>query len=128
MRIVAAEKTEEIEIRASRQDLRRFADALLLGEALLSLDVPNEPPVFYDVFLRQVRIGSDPALPGVRIDWREGGELAITGEQNKLNMLAKNIRNFAEESEAGRHMHIEHYPGHFYLVEGSAPVVVSLAE
>ncbi|CAL9376364.1 hypothetical protein SUDANB121_00973 [Nocardiopsis dassonvillei] len=76
----------------------------------------------------------DRALAGVRVQRRtsgkarvsvDGGVLVVEGGPESLAVLAENVEGFAaEEGDPCHHLHIDYLPGHFYLAEGSAPLVV----
>jgi hypothetical protein len=43
---------------------------------------------------------------------------------SSLHVLATNIDNMAQASDGG-HVHIEYYPDHPYIAEGSLPLVIN---
>lgn len=52
-------------------------------------------------------------------------ELLLSGSQDGLETLARNIGRLGRDPVAmGGHIHIEFFPGHPYLREGSLPIVV----
>ncbi|WP_306370985.1 hypothetical protein [Nocardiopsis sp. CC223A] len=55
----------------------------------------------------------------------DGGTLVIEGAPESLAVLAENVEVFADEAHPRHHLHVDHFPGHYYLAEGSAPVVVA---
>ncbi|WP_425424625.1 Imm32 family immunity protein [Streptomyces phaeochromogenes] len=48
----------------------------------------------------------------------------ISGDSDNRGVLAENLRDLAT-AEDGGHLHIDYFPGHFYLAEGSLPLVVN---
>ncbi|MEU8310819.1 hypothetical protein AB0C84_45665 [Actinomadura sp. NPDC048955] len=50
--------------------------------------------------------------------------LTITGNLRALRVIANSLSQMAQ-SEDGGHLHIEHYPDHPYIKEGSLPLVVN---
>jgi hypothetical protein len=71
----------------------------------------------------RLRVASD-ANPGMVIS-RHGDEVTVLGERASRLTLAENLIHFGEDPIAlGGHLHIEHFPGHFYLRDGSVPLVV----
>jgi len=62
----------------------------------------------------------------------EGNTLVIRGSVDKLKILAENIEWFASSEKSnpsgGDHLHIEHYPDHFYLAPSSIPMVLVLRD
>jgi hypothetical protein len=65
---------------------------------------------------------------------RADDEIVISGSKEKLSILAQNIRSLADSERSGSpnricdHVHLEYYPDHFFLAEGSLPVLVSRNE
>ena len=57
---------------------------------------------------------------------REGSALIVRGQSNFRKLLADEIDRFARGEIAGgsTHIHVEPYPGHFYLAPDSVPLVV----
>ncbi|MFD0350706.1 hypothetical protein ACFQ0M_41185 [Kitasatospora aburaviensis] len=48
----------------------------------------------------------------------------ISGDAAARAVLAENLRGMAC-AEDGGHLHVEYFPDHFYLAEGSLPLVVN---
>jgi hypothetical protein len=59
---------------------------------------------------------------------QEGGWIALSGAAEHCALLAENVASFASEAHSaeGTHMHIEYFPGHYYLGAESLPLVVAL--
>ncbi|MFJ9756480.1 hypothetical protein [Streptomyces sp. NPDC101149] len=63
--------------------------------------------------------------PGVRIDLDASRRvLVITGDPAARAVLADNLQAMAT-AEDGGHLHIDYFPEHPYLAEGSVPIVVN---
>lgn len=43
--------------------------------------------------------------------------LSFMGSGQSMKVLAENIRGLCREGVSGEHLHIEHFPDHFYLAE-----------
>lgn len=108
----------EVDLAASADELNRLADALAAGEGLLSsVSAPGSRT------LAGVEVGSTPG-PGVLIGLDTRRQLlVISGDDDARAVLAANLRGMAAEQDGG-HLHIDYHPGHFYLAEGSVPLVV----
>jgi hypothetical protein len=52
--------------------------------------------------------------------------LDVRGGPEALALLADNIEGFASEGDVDDHLHVDHYPDHDYLAEGSGSVVVTI--
>ncbi|MFF5003718.1 hypothetical protein ACFY3G_12870 [Streptomyces phaeochromogenes] len=48
----------------------------------------------------------------------------ISGDSDNRAVLAENLRDLTT-AEDGGHLRIDYFPGHFYLAEGSLPLVVN---
>ncbi|MDA2803917.1 Imm32 family immunity protein [Nocardiopsis suaedae] len=105
-------------ITASAEELNRLADAVAKGEGLLSSTAPAADA------LAGVEVKKTPG-PGVLIHLdSERHILVISGDAAGRAVLADNVRDMAS-AEGGGHLHIDYHPGHFYLAEGSVPLVVN---
>jgi hypothetical protein len=65
---------------------------------------------------------------GAQVRWN-GDHVVVTGEPSALSLLAGNIDAFRKAPlEFGNHLHLEYFPGHFYLRADSVPVIVEMIE
>jgi hypothetical protein len=55
----------------------------------------------------------------------DGGDLVITASRSGFAELATGLDEFSLW-DVGEHLHLDHYRGHPFLGEGSAPVVITL--
>ena len=119
MRLLSDPGSGEVDIAASAEELMRLASAVALGEGLVA--ATSSP-------------GSD-ALAGIRVDRTPGPGalvrrdaerqiLVISGDSASRAVLAENLEAMAT-AEDGGHLHLDYFPGHFYLAEGSVPLVVN---
>jgi hypothetical protein len=121
----------ELELAGRLQDIAWLAEQLGQVTEVLAVDLRDITPAAiapYDGGLRHLSLR--PA-PGSDVVIRSSGdELSISGDPSKLRILADNLASFAGTSHSvGQHLHIEHYPDHFYLASESQPlVVVALAD
>jgi len=116
----------DVELTASADELSRLAAAVAEGEGLLgSVCSPGSAGSSGS---------SGDALAGVEVEATSGPGvlvrfvperriLVISGDYAGRAVLADNVRAMAC-AEDGGHLHIEYFPGHFYLAEGSVPLVV----
>jgi hypothetical protein len=87
--------------------------------------MPPEPPNPYERWLDSIAI--EPELVPQVVIARLGSQLVLRGGRRSLHVLADNVESFAQTAYGqNSHIHIEYYPGHFYLRESSVPVVVSI--
>jgi hypothetical protein len=118
-----AEKTGEVKLAANGQELDDLADAIESGSGFLELNTALDVRP-YDVALSKLSIAvSDRQTVRIAVD-RDGRRLLISGAVQHLAVLAQNLRGLAREGRPGEHLHIEYFPGHFYLDQQSAPFVV----
>jgi len=109
----------EVDLTASAEDLNRLADAVAEGEGLLS-----SAPLPGNDALAGIEV-KKTAGPGVLVHLdSERQVLVISGDTAGRVVLADNLRGMAS-AEDGGHLHIDYFPGHFYLAEGSLPLVVN---
>lgn len=113
--------TGEVEVSGTRAGLLALAGVLRGGGDLALAPVADPAPY-------------DRAPARLRVRLREAGRvrvsvddtiLLIEGGPGSIAVLAENVEGFAAEADDPRHhLHIDYFPGHFYLAEGSAPLVV----
>lgn len=119
MRLICDPVCGEVDLTASAEELNRLADAVAEGEGLLS-SAPspgNDALVGIEV--------EKTAYPGVLVHLdSERQVLVISGDAAGRVVLADNLRGMASADDGG-HLHIDYFPGHFYLAEGSLPLVVN---
>ena len=119
MRLVCDPVFSEVDLMASAEELSRLAGAVADGEGVLSSAVS---PGSNDLARVEVNKTSGP---GVLIRLHpERQILVISGDSAGRAVLADNLLSMAS-AEDGGHLHIDYFPGHFYLAEGSLPLVVS---
>jgi hypothetical protein len=127
MFVLYAASTDELELSGTTLEFANLADLLEAGEGEVGLEVVDPSP--YEAALAWIVVRVDDG-PLARVGLVGGsGALEFTGGQWALSLLGENLRSFGATSDGGNdHLHIEHYDGHFYLAEGSAPLVVTMAD
>lgn len=119
MRLVSDPRYGEVDLSASAEELTRLASAVAQGEGLLSSTSSPGGNALAGVEVRKT------SGPGVLIH-RDAEQqiLVISGDSASRAVLAENLQAMAT-AEGGGHLHIDYFPGHFYLAEGSLPLVVN---
>lgn len=122
--LLRSDTTGEMEIRGDREQLRGFADKLRSCEAGRIVLSPAINPYPYSRSLAQIefRRNSGKVLISL-LDDRQS--LRIQGGGEFLDVLADNIAGLASAAGEG-HLHIDHYPDHYYLEEGAESLVISV--
>ena len=119
MRLVCDPLFSEVDLRASAEELSCLASAVADGEGLLR---STARPGGND--LAGVEVKKTPG-PGILIHLDpERQILVISGDCAGRAGLADNLLSMAS-AEGGGHLHVDYFPGHFYLAEGSLSLVVS---
>lgn len=122
MKILFFPPTTEIDLSGDQTDLTTLAALVASGNGSLSSGArPDDPPG--EIALTHVRVRTTETMVLIKGD-PDTGSLTITGALEHLHVLADNLNEMAQ-SDAGGHQHIEHWPDHFYLAEGSHPLVVN---
>ncbi|MFC4503647.1 MULTISPECIES: Imm32 family immunity protein [Streptomyces] len=119
MRLVSDPRYGEVDLSASAEELTCLASAVAQGEGLLSSASSSGSNTLAGV---EVKNTSGPGVLVHRDAERQ--ILVISGDSASRTVLAENLRAMAT-AEDGGHLHIDYYPGHFYLAEGSLPLVVN---
>lgn len=124
MHVLRKDSTGETELAGTTRDLLRVVDALRSGGRTLQLDSSVDPAPYGRALSLLV---SRRTSGGVTMSVApEGTSIEIQGGVEELAILASNIEGFASEGDPAIHLHIEYFPGHVYLSEGSEPLVVTL--
>ncbi|MET9890475.1 hypothetical protein ABZZ47_09715 [Streptomyces sp. NPDC006465] len=119
MRLVSDPRYGEVDLSASAEELTLLASVVVQGEGLLGSTLSPG-----DNGLAGVEVKGTSG-PGVLIHRdAERQILVISGDSAGRAVLAENLRDLASAEEGG-HLHIDYFPGHFYLAEGSLPLVVN---
>lgn len=118
MRLIHTPVYGEVDLTASAEELSRLADTVATGGKLAATASPGGNA------LAGVEVRKAPG-PGVLIHLDpERQILVISGDCASRAVLAENLRGVAS-AEDGGHLHVDYFPGHFYLAEGSLPLTVS---
>ncbi|GAB7109101.1 hypothetical protein JCM4814A_74150 [Streptomyces phaeofaciens JCM 4814] len=125
MRLVRDRGFGEVDLTASADELGALARSVAEGEGLLGCASPagaDEPAGVEALAGVEVRKSPGPGVH-IRLD-RARQILVISGDAASRGVLADNLRDMAE-AEDGGHLHVDHFPDHPYLAEGSVPLVVN---
>ncbi|MER5518898.1 hypothetical protein [Streptomyces sp. NPDC002763] len=108
----------EVVLSASAEELAHLASSVAQGEGLLSSTSPPDGNTLAGVEVNK------SSGPGVLVHQdAERQLLVITGDSAGRAVLAEDLQAMAT-AEDGGHLHVDYYPGHFYLAEGSLSLVV----
>lgn len=126
MILVSAPVFDEVELTGSATELARLAGAVAEGEGFISSAPATAPD---GEILAGVEVREAPG-PGVLIHLDlQRQTLVISGDSVARALFADNLDAMTTAMAAedgGGHRHIDHFPGHPYLVEGSMPLVVGI--
>lgn len=128
MTLVARFGTRGIDLRGDEKSLRALGLRLRnIREGIeLPLHVPlGESPAPYTSFATKLSI--KPSTGPVCVE-REQDSIVLKGDGAKLEVLAQNFETAAGMSVRDDHLHIEFYPGHYFLAAESLPLVVFRVE
>lgn len=123
MRLVSDPVYGEVDLTATAIELACVARAVAEGAGFISATSTSTSP---DDGRILAGIEVSKALgSGVRIDLdRSRQVLVMSGDAEARAVLAENLRAMAA-AEDGGHLHIDYFPGHPYLLEGSLSLVVN---
>ncbi|MFE0631319.1 hypothetical protein ACFW3D_30730 [Streptomyces sp. NPDC058864] len=118
MRLTVDPLYGEVDLAASAEELAALAGAVTAGDGFVAATA-SAGDALQGVDVRTA------AGPGVRIEVDTARRiLVISGDPGAREILADDLNAMAA-AEDGGHLHVDHFPGHPYLVEGSAPLVVN---
>ncbi|MEU8763562.1 hypothetical protein [Streptomyces sp. NPDC048659] len=123
MRVACDTAYDEADLAASADELHRLADAVEAGEGRLGCTT-SPGSEFAPNTLAEIEVRTSPG-PGVLIRLGPGRRtLVVSGDAAGREALADNLRAMASADDGG-HLHLDYFPGHFYLADGSIPLVVN---
>ncbi|MEU1622441.1 hypothetical protein ABZ479_34760 [Streptomyces sp. NPDC005722] len=119
MRLTVDPVYGEVDLAASAGELTALADAVAAGDGFIGATAPAGDGFLAGVDVRTaagagVRIGVDAAR---RV-------LVISGDPGARAVLADELHAMAAATDGG-HVHVDHFPDHPYLAEGSVSLVVN---
>jgi hypothetical protein len=119
VRLVCDPVSSEVDLKASAEELSRLAVAVADGEGVLRSAVS---PGSNDLAGVEVKKTSGPGVL-IRLD-PERQILVISGDSAGRAVLADNLLSMAS-AEDGGHLHVDYFPGHFYLAGGSLSLIIN---
>ncbi|MEE1671279.1 hypothetical protein RCR19_38180 [Streptomyces sp. WAC07094] len=119
VRLVPDPVLGEVDLTASAEELAGLANAVTEGEGFIGSASPLAGEALAGIEVRNT------SGPGVRIEFDTSRQvLVISGDFGARAILAENLQAMTT-AEDGGHLHIDYFPEHPYLVEGSVPIVVN---
>ncbi|MDX2681594.1 Imm32 family immunity protein [Streptomyces sp. NY05-11A] len=126
MKVVRGDSTGELELSGTRSELLALGRELRSGQGEISLEKVADPfPYSRSLSSMRFRRVSGKILISSSAD---SEALDVRGGPEALALLADNIEGFAAEADEDDHLHVDCYPDHDYLAEGSGSVVVVIDE
>jgi hypothetical protein len=126
MYVLHGRSMDEPELGGTSSEYVELARLVLAGHGRLPLTAVADPSP-YDNALVEIAVKRRPAQAATITLARETHALEISGDEASLAVLAENLGEFGAESTPDEHMHIEYFPGHFYLGPNSHPLVAVLS-
>ena len=112
----------ELSIFGSAGEYRRFADLIRAGGGAVDLDAEADVDPFDEPLARILVRRTDATTVTFA---REDRDLVLSGPAEHLHTIAHIFDESADQDGGGSHVHLDPYPGHFYLDERSASVIVN---
>jgi hypothetical protein len=118
----------EVKVVGTRNGIKALADLLMKGSGNLATDASGVDPSPYQMYLKSILVRR---VLGCQVNLSvdsDRGVLGIAGGQDALGVMADDVRDFGENGQPDRHMHVDYYPEHFYLEPSEASLVIYLSE
>lgn len=123
-KVLRGEPTGELELSGTRSELLALADELRRGHGRIPLaEVSNPFPYSRSLSWMRIHPGSGKILISSSED---SSCVDVRGGPEALALLADGIEGFAAQADQDGHLHVDHFPDHDYLAEGSGSVVVAI--
>ncbi|MEU4384424.1 hypothetical protein [Promicromonospora sp. NPDC023805] len=124
LKALHSDSTGEFELSGTCSELLALGRKLGSGRGEILLAKVSDP-FPYARYLS--RIEFQQASGKIRMSSSKDGEtLEVAGRLESLSLLAENIEGFASEADQGDHLHVDYFPEHDYLAEGSGSLVVAI--
>jgi hypothetical protein len=125
LKVLSNDSTEELELSGTPVELLALGQKLRSGEGESPLMQVSDPfPYSRSLLWIEIRRASGK----IKI-WcsGDGESLHVEGDLKSLSLFADNIEGFALEADRSDHLHVDYYPEHDYLDEGSGSLVVAIS-
>ncbi|MFJ4811726.1 Imm32 family immunity protein [Streptomyces longwoodensis] len=124
VKVLRGDSTGELELSGTRSELLALGRELRNGHGEFPLEEVSDPfPYSRSLARMSVRRASGKIMISSSVD---SECLDVQGGEEAFALLADNIEGFASEADGDDHLHVDYYPDHDYLAEGSGSVVVAL--
>lgn len=125
MIVVLDRRTGELLIFGTAGEYRRFADVVRAGGGAVDLDTETSRDAVapFDEPLARILIRRTDAATVTFT--REERDLILAGPAEHLHTVAHIFDEAADQEGGGGHVHLDPFPGHFFLDERSAPVILN---
>ncbi|TDQ04082.1 Imm32 family immunity protein [Labedaea rhizosphaerae] len=112
----------EMSIFGTAAEYRRFADLVRAGGGAVDLEAEADVDPFDEPLARIVVRRTDATTVTLA---REDRDLVLSGPAEHLHTIAHIFDESADQDGAGGNVHLDPYPGHHYLDERSASVILN---
>jgi len=126
-------KDRDLELGGSTHDLLGLAERLMRkGETQfdIALSTSGIDPTPYDSVLSRISVKTGGEQPLYIA--RTGATLRIEGSRRTVEIFASNLESLVRQASerangsVRAHLHVEYYPGHYFLDERSEPLVIAV--
>jgi hypothetical protein len=124
LKALHSDPTGESELSGTRSELLTLGQKLCSGRGEIVLAKVSNP---FPYTRSLSRIEFQQAAGKIRVTSSGDGEvLEVAGGLEFFYLLAANIEGFALEADQGNHFHVDYFPEHDYLADGSGSLVVAI--
>ncbi|WUV17759.1 hypothetical protein OG352_24475 [Streptomyces sp. NBC_01485] len=124
VKVLRGDSTGELELSGTHSELLALGRELRSGQGEISLERVSDPfPYSRSLSWMTFQLVSGKILISSSGD---SESLDIRGGPEALALLADNIEGFASDADGDDHLHVDYFPEHDYLAEGSGSVVVAI--
>ncbi|MFC5185043.1 hypothetical protein ACFPM5_26990 [Actinomadura harenae] len=124
LKVLREDSTGEMELSGTRSELLALAREFRRGRGEVRIPKVSDPAP-YGRSLSRIDFRQASGKVGISSSG-DGEVMEVQGGLDSLALLADNIEGFALEADQGDHLHVDHFPEHDYLAEGSDPLVVCI--
>jgi hypothetical protein len=125
LKVLREDSTREIEISGTRSDLLALGRNLRSGQGAFRMSKVSNPFLYGRSLSRiEFRQSSGKVKPYAT----KSDDLEVQGGLEALALLADNIESFTLDADQDDHLHVDYFPEHNYLAEGSESLVVGIED
>ncbi|MET7356460.1 hypothetical protein ABZT42_53975 [Streptomyces mirabilis] len=124
VKVLRGDSTGELELSGTRSELLALGQKLRNGQGEILLEKVSDPFPYSRSLSRMTfrQVSGKITISS----FGDSESMDVQGGPESFSLFAENIEGFAVEADQDDHLHVDYFPEHDYLAEGSGSVVVAI--